>query len=158
MFHHSPATPTKLVATLDTTTTMPPPQHPQQTAREGRLSLAIYSIQKTRIFTANRAATLYTVPRTTLRCRLQGALPKATANAQKRKLLPTEEQSLVQWILDLDRRGFPPQIIDVRRMADALLSGRGQDFPPPPVGKNWISRFVNSQSELQTKRNRKFHS
>jgi hypothetical protein len=43
-------------------------------------------------------------------------------------------------------------------MADALLAGRGQDPPPPPVGKNWVSRFVNSQSELQTKWNRKFHS
>ncbi|RAR14192.1 plasma membrane calcium-transporting atpase 2 [Stemphylium lycopersici] len=65
------------------------------------------------------------------------------------------ESSLVQWILDLNRRGFPPYIIDVRRMADALLAARGQDPPPPPVGKNWVSRFVNSQSKLQTKWNRK---
>jgi hypothetical protein len=43
-------------------------------------------------------------------------------------------------------------------MADALLAGRGQDPPPPAVGKNWVSRFVNNQSELQTKWNRKFHS
>jgi hypothetical protein len=43
-------------------------------------------------------------------------------------------------------------------MADVLLAARGQDPPPPPVGKNWVSRFVNSQSELQTKWNRKFHS
>jgi hypothetical protein len=43
-------------------------------------------------------------------------------------------------------------------MADALLAGRGQDPPPPPVGKCWVSRFVNSQSELQTKWNRKFYS
>ena len=43
-------------------------------------------------------------------------------------------------------------------MADVLLAGRGQNPPPPPVGKNWVSRFVNNQSELQTKWNRKFHS
>ncbi|KAB2108385.1 hypothetical protein AG0111_0g3456 [Alternaria gaisen] len=43
-------------------------------------------------------------------------------------------------------------------MADALLAGRGQYPPPPPVGKNWVSRFVNSQSELQTKWNRELHS
>ena len=64
----------------------------------------------------------------------------------------------MQWSLDLDRRGFPPQVIDVRRMADALLAGRGQDPPPLPVGKNWVSRFVNSKSELQTKWNGKFYS
>ncbi|RAQ99007.1 hypothetical protein DDE83_009211 [Stemphylium lycopersici] len=61
-------------------------------------------------------------------------------------------------VLKLDRRGFPPHVIDVRRMADALLAARGQEPPPPPVGKCWVSRFVNSQSKLQTKWNRKFHS
>jgi hypothetical protein len=43
-------------------------------------------------------------------------------------------------------------------MADVLLASRGQDPPPPPVGKNWVSRFVNSHSQLQTTWNRKFHS
>jgi hypothetical protein len=43
-------------------------------------------------------------------------------------------------------------------MADALLAARSQNPPPQPVGKNWVSRFINSQSELQTKWNRKFHS
>ena len=43
-------------------------------------------------------------------------------------------------------------------MADALLAARGQNPPPPPVGKNWVSRFINAQPELQTKWNRKFHS
>jgi hypothetical protein len=130
---------------------MPRQQRSIQTAREGRLSLAIYSIQKKRISTPTRAAALYTIPRTTLRRRLQGALPKAAANAQKRKLSPIEEQSLVQWILDLDQRGFPPHIIDVRRMADALLAARGQDPPPQPIGKKWVSRFIQNQPELQTK-------
>ena len=71
--------------------------------------------------------------------RVRGALPQASANAQKRKLSPTEEQSLVEWVLDLDQRGFPPQIIDVRRMADNLLAARGQEPPPQPVGQNWVS-------------------
>ena len=55
------------------------------------------------------------------------ALPQTAANAQKRKLSPIEEQSLVKWILGLGQRGFPPQIIDVRRMADNLLAARGQE-------------------------------
>jgi hypothetical protein len=73
-------------------------------------------------------------------------------------MTPVEEQSLVQWILNLDRRGFPPQIIDVRRMGDVLLAARGQNPPPIPLGKKWVSRFVSRQAELQTKWNRKFHS
>jgi hypothetical protein len=43
-------------------------------------------------------------------------------------------------------------------MADALLAARGQDPPPQPVGKNWVSRFIQSQPELQTKWTRKFNS
>ncbi|KAL6152046.1 hypothetical protein ACJBU6_08936 [Exserohilum turcicum] len=126
--------------------------------RQGRLCLASQSIQRHQIKSQRKAAQLFNVPRSTLYDRLQGRQPQATANARKRKLLPIEEQSLVQWILDLDRRGFPPHIIDVRRMADALLAARGQDPPPPPVGKNWVSRFVQSQPELQTKWTRRFNS
>ena len=103
-------------------------------------------------------ARAYDVPESTLRTRLRGVHPRSEIVSVNRKLSTTEEQSLVQWILDLNRRGFPPYIIDVRRMADALLAARGQDPPPPPVGKNWVSRFVNSQSELQTKWNRKVYS
>lgn len=43
-------------------------------------------------------------------------------------------------------------------MADALLASRGQNPPPPPVGKCWVTRFVKSQPDLQTKWNRKFPS
>ena len=43
-------------------------------------------------------------------------------------------------------------------MADILLATRGQNPPPQPVGKNWVSRFINTQPELQMKWNRKFHS
>jgi hypothetical protein len=126
--------------------------------KEARLSLATAAIHTKKIQRVYTAAKLYETPRSTLDGRLAGALPQAIANAKKRKLLPAEEQSLIQWILNLDRRGFPPQIIDVRRMANVLLATRGQDPPPQPVGKCWVSRFINNQPELQTKWNRKFHS
>jgi hypothetical protein len=123
---------------------MRPPQRSLSPQKEGRLSLASQSLQRREIKSQRRAAKLFSIPRSTLYDRLQGSQPQATANAQKRKLHPVEEQSLVQWILDLDRRGFPPQVIDVRRIADALLASRGQAPPPLPVGKCWVSRFINS--------------
>jgi hypothetical protein len=61
----------------------------------------------------------------TLRTRLRGILPKRETILVNRKLSPVEEQSLVHWILELNRRGFPPQIIDMRRMADVLLAACG---------------------------------
>jgi len=132
-------------------TTMASTQRPQSPQKEARLLLATQSITKKQLQSQSRAAQLLNIPRTTLQGRLAGALPHSASHIPQRKLQPAEEQSLIQWILDLDRRGFPPQIIDVRRMADILLAARGQNPPPPPVGKNWVSRFINNQSELQTK-------
>lgn len=136
----------------------PPPQQLQIGQKEGRLALAASVLQTHKNLSVHRVSALYNTPRSTLRGRLAGALPQAAANARKRKLLPVEEQSLVRWILDLDSRGFPPHIIDVRRMADTLLAARGQQPPPPRVGKCWVTRFINSQPELETKWDRKLHS
>jgi hypothetical protein len=126
--------------------------------RGGRTLLATQSLKNKILQSQRRAAFLYNVPRTSLQRRLQSVPTIQAFNKQKRKLTLLEEESLVCWILDLDRRGFPPHIIDVRRIADVLLARRGQDPPPQPVGKNWASRFINNQPELQTKWNRKFHS
>jgi Tc5 transposase DNA-binding domain/helix-turn-helix, Psq domain len=119
--------------------------------KEAQLLLAKQAFQKNQVSSVSKAANLYDIPRTSLQERLNGRLPLSASNSQKRKLSPSEEHALIQWILDLDRRGFPPQIINVRRMADLLLSARGQNPPPKPVGKNWVSRFINNQPELQTK-------
>jgi hypothetical protein len=135
-----------------------PPQRSQVLSKEGRLSLAIASFNNNPQLSSRRLAKLYNVPRSTLQARLQGTPAKHETTSVNLKMSLVEEQSLVEWILDLDRRGFPPHIIDVRRMADTLLANRGQNPPPPAVGKCWVSRFISRQSELQTKWNRKFHS
>ena len=89
---------------------MPPHSatQPRLAQTEGRLVLATAVLQSDKNLHVRRVSCLYDTPRSTLRGRLAGALPQAAANATKRKLLPTEEQALVLWILDLDRRGFPP--------------------------------------------------
>ena len=81
--------------------------------KEGRLALAVQAIQKKQIESHRRAAKLYDVSEKTLKRRIEGVAPQAQSNSKKRKLYPTEEQALVDWILALDRRGFPPYIIDV---------------------------------------------
>ncbi|KAH8632595.1 hypothetical protein IG631_11229 [Alternaria alternata] len=137
---------------------MPRQQRSIQTSREGRLSLAIASYRNYPKQSVRALAAAYDVPKSTLQTRLHGVQPRSEILSTRRKLSPIEEQSLVQWILDLDRRGFPPHVIDVRRMADTLLAARGQDPPPQPVGKNWMSRFIQSQPELQTKWSRRLNS
>ncbi|EKG09478.1 hypothetical protein MPH_13473 [Macrophomina phaseolina MS6] len=124
-------------------------QNLESLQKEGRLSLTQQAIQNKQFWSVRRAATSYNVPRTTLRLRIHGSFSITKSNAKKRKLQLSEEQALVQWVLDLDRRGFPPHIIDVRRMADTLLAARGENPPPQPVSKNWVSRFLNAQPELK---------
>ncbi|KAH7548829.1 hypothetical protein BM1_10854 [Bipolaris maydis] len=142
--------------TLDLT--IATPDLAAKTSREGRISLAIASYRNNPKQSIRALAKAYDVPQSTLHTRVHGTQPRLELRSVNRKLSSIEEQSLVQWILDLDRRGFPPHIIDVRQMADALLAARGQDPPPQPVGKKWVSRFIQSQPELQTKWSRRLNS
>ncbi len=103
-------------------------------------------------------AASYKVPYTTLRDRIHGATPRAETSYVKRKLSPTEEQSLLKWVLDLDRRGFPPNLINIQQMADRLLAARTLSSYPLSVGKNWTQRYVTRQPRLKTRWNRKFSS
>ena len=132
--------------------TMPQQHNVQQLQKEGRLALSKQAIQSKQVSSYRKAAQLYDVHPSTIHRRVKGALPRAARNAQKRKLHQLEEQSLIQWILELDRRGFPPQTIDVRQMADHLLAARGQTPSPPPVGKNWVDRFMKASHSYKQSR------
>ena len=68
------------------------------------------------------------------------------------KLTSTEEWVIVQHILKLDERGYPPRLTDVEDMANSLLAERQL----PPVGKNWAGTFVKRRPELKVKFNRKY--
>jgi hypothetical protein len=81
---------------------------PQNTLRDGRLSLAIAAYQNNKKLKPAALARTYDVSKTTLLRRLRGTPSRLETVSVNQKLHPVEEQSLVQWILDLDRRGFPP--------------------------------------------------
>ncbi|HEX3640504.1 MAG TPA: hypothetical protein VHV10_04385, partial [Ktedonobacteraceae bacterium] len=58
----------------------------------------------------------------------------------------------------MDKRGFPPQIIQVGEMANALLAARAPGQPSQVVGKNWATRFIRNEPRLAMKWNRRFNS
>jgi hypothetical protein len=60
----------------------------------------------------------------------------------------TEEEVIVQHILDLDAQGFLPHLAAVKDMADSY-----QD----PVGHNWTATFVKHYPELNFKFNQKYN-
>ena len=111
---------------------MPPPTQAQYSDKEGRILLAINAIKQGQFQSVRVAAASYDIPRTTLRRRIQGMASRRDSTPNLQKLTPYEELALVQYILDLDSRGFPPRPQAVQEMADLLLSKRGKS----PIRKN----------------------
>ena len=119
---------------------------------EGRIFLAIQATQSPQKLSLRRAAAVYDVPLTTLTRRVRGAQPRAGRRDPSRPLTIIEEDELVRHILDLDSRGFPPRLDDIRDMANRLRAARGAK----PVGKQWPYRFVQNEPRLKPRRSRTY--
>ena len=128
------------------------PTNSQQPSNEASIQLALLALQQDAKLSIKRAAQLYNVPRTTLADRRAGKPSRRDCQPNSLKLTKTEEQVLVEYILDLDSRGFPPRLAAVRDMADSLLAARSAG----KVGKNWPNTFVQRTPELEVKFNRKY--
>jgi hypothetical protein len=136
---------------------MPPQQRDQLSQVEGRIALAVQAFKQGQFAHLKTAAKAYDVPHSTLRRRINGQLPRRDIRPHNMKLTITEESTLVQWILDLDRRGLPPRIDYIRQLANLLLSKRGmQTESKLEVGKQWTYSFIRRHTELQTRYNRKY--
>jgi hypothetical protein len=135
---------------------MPPIRNKNQrnsVNQEGRILLAISDLQNQNISNIGQAAKIYNIPRTTLRRRLHGTQERSQTRANGHKLSQFEEESLVKWILDLDKRGLPPRPTLVREMANYLLSQRGNQ----QVGENWVYNLVQRRSELKSRYSRRYN-
>ncbi len=123
---------------------------PNDPGQLGRLELAIQAVKTGQITSVRKAAQLYDVPRSTLQTRLNGTKQRSTANPTKRKLTETEEETLLQWVLIMDKRGAPLRPSTVQDMANLLLANRDAS-KPPTVGINWIYNFVRRYPILKTR-------
>jgi hypothetical protein len=72
---------------------------------------------------------------------------------KSRQLSDLEEQTIIQFILDLDSRGFPPRLRGAEEMANRLLADRDA----PPVGKRWASNFMKRHKELKMRFFRRYN-
>ncbi|EED15263.1 transposon, putative [Talaromyces stipitatus ATCC 10500] len=121
--------------------------------QEGRILLAISDLKNEKIHSIRKAAEIYNVSRSTLQNRLNGMTYRAEIRANGHKLTQSEEESLVRWILDLDKRGLPTRPSLVREMADYLLSQRGNQY----VGENWVYNLVKRRPEIESKFSRNYN-
>ncbi len=120
--------------------------------KENQIILAIKAIQKPSELSIRAAAKIYMVPLSTLHDRLKGITARCDTMPPCRKLTNLEESTIIQYILDLDARSFPPRLCGVEDMANRLLADRDA----PPVGPRWASNFVKRRKELSTRFTRRY--
>jgi len=120
--------------------------------KESQLVLAIEAINQDPKLSPWSAAKIYNVSRATLYRRLQGITSRRDTMPNSRILTDLEESTIIEYILDLDARSFPPRICGVEDMANLLLAERDA----PPVGTRWASNFIKRQPKLKTRFLRKY--
>jgi hypothetical protein len=81
---------------------------------------------------------IYKVPENILRDRIAGRTPYSNTRPTIQILTETEEQMIVNYILDLDSRGFSPQQTDIKDIANYFR----KPHKVKPVGKLWAYRFI----------------
>jgi hypothetical protein len=119
---------------------------------ESQIMLALGALKNDPNLSARAAAMIYSVDPRKLQRRQHGMPSRRDIAANSRKLTDLEERAIVQYVLDLDSRSFPPRLRDVEDMANKLLADRDAS----PVGKRWASNFIKRQPELKTRRFRRY--
>lgn len=121
-------------------------------SKESQLFLAIQAMKHDPNLSARGAAKIYNVNHVTLGRRQKGTLSRCDSPPNSTKLTKLEEKTIVEYILDLDARSYPPRLGEFRDMANRLLGDRGA----LRVGPRWASNFVKRQPELQARFFRKY--
>jgi hypothetical protein len=75
---------------------MAPPHRVNSPQKEGRVALAIHSLQEKQLKSQRSAAKTYAVPRTTMQRRQKGIPSKRGSKAKNRLLLECEEAELIK--------------------------------------------------------------
>ena len=79
-----------------------------QQSKEANIILAIKAIHTTKNLSTQAAAKTYNVPQMTLVNRIKGRIAKPEIRNARYNLTLSEEETLIQYILDLDIQGLPP--------------------------------------------------
>ena len=119
---------------------------------EAQVQLALQALENDPKLSLRVAARIYSVHHTKLSRRRRGKESRRDIPANSRKMTDLEESVIVQYILDLDSKGFPPRLSGVEDMANRLLAERDAGR----VGVNWASTFVKRHPEVNTRFNRKY--
>jgi 4-hydroxybenzoate polyprenyltransferase len=91
----------------------------------------------------------WAIPPSTLRIRLNGALPRSVAHQDYQRLSVAQEKHLADWIRVQQAVGVPPTHAQIREMASRVCMERGDD---QPLGIKWMEGFLKRHPFLKTQR------
>ncbi len=127
---------------------LPSPPEPPLLPQERRIELALEHWQEpNNTLLKSKIAQKYGIPRRTFFGRTEGRQARAKAHEKEQRLAPGEEQALLEWVLRLQKWGWPPRVEQSRFMANELLRSRN-DYNP--VGINWAQKFMRRHPIIRT--------
>ena len=106
--------------------------------QEAQIILAIEAIRSSKKLSRRAAAKLYSIPYTTLSNRMKNITFIVERRPAIQNLTKIKKNIIVQYILDLDSRGFPPLIRDMAAMANHIF----KLWNVSRVGKQWPYHFI----------------
>ena len=90
------------------------------------------------------------IPWSTLRLRLNGALPRDQAFSGLQRLSKVQENlHLTQWVLAQAALGLTPTHAQLKEFAGRILQAKGDH---QPIGKQWIEAFLRRNLVLKVQR------
>ena len=92
--------------------------------QEARIILAIEAIRISKKLSRRKATKVYNIPYTILSDRIASRIPRRELKANCYKLTEVEEEVIIQYILDLDIRGFAPRLASIEDIANYILESR----------------------------------
>jgi hypothetical protein len=103
---------------------MPQQQHHLGASKEAQVQTTLQAIRRNATLSQRRAAAIYSVSRATLGYRRARRPPQADRWPKSKNLTKLEEDVVVEHILELVARGFPPRLAAVADMANSLRAER----------------------------------
>jgi hypothetical protein len=94
-----------------------------------------------------KAAEEASVPRSSLRRRLQGIMPKNKAHIDQQRLGPAVEADLISFLRLQDTLCTPLTHFQIRQLVIRILSLQGDN---KPLGKHWVTRFIARSERIKT--------
>ena len=137
---------------------MPRPPRQKGADRETLIQQALQGIATGLYKSVYHASAQLGIPKATLSRRNAGHQGRTQAREEQQLLSQPEEHALAKWLTHLTASGFPARHAILRDMAEEIRKDRISKINDhsiilvsyPPIGKNWVHRFLGRHPKLQT--------